>query len=261
MKSISDPTARRITTCAQLLCGITLALLLAQPAYAHAQPADTRTTDSTATAETYQTIYLVNLTQQNDRNDVQTALRNMLGKARIYGVPSQNAITIRGSAEDVQLAQKICADLDRPKRVYRLTFTIHDAGSGQHADAHHFALVVTSGDKTTFKQGSKVPIVTGTYEAGTPSQTTQLQYQDVGLNIEASVDAYADGVVRLRSRIEQSNVAEEKSGIGSQDPVLTQTVLDGTASLTPGKPFVLGSIDTPGSTHQQEIEVVADLVH
>jgi type II secretory pathway component GspD/PulD (secretin) len=262
MKSISDPTARRITTCAQLLCGITLALLLAQPACAHAQPADTKTTDSTATAETYQTIYLVNLTQQNDLNDVQTALRNMLGKGKdLYGIPSQNAITIRGSAEDVQLAQKICADLDRPKKVYRLTFTIHDAESGQHADAHHFVLVVASGGKTTFKQGSKVPIVTGTYDAGTPSQTTQLQYQDVGLNIEASVDAYADGGLRLRSKIEQSSVAEEKSGIGSQDPVLTQTVLDGTAHLTPGKPFVLGSIYIPGSTRQQEIEVVADLVH
>jgi len=261
MKSISDPTARRITTCAQLLGGITLALLLAKPACAHAQPADTRTTDSTASAETYQTIFFVNLTQQNELSEVQTALHNMLPKIKAYAIPSQNAIAVRGSAEDVQLAQKICADLDRPKKVYRLTFTIRDVESAQHADAHHFALVVASGGKTIFKQGSKVPIVTGTYDAGTPSQTTQLQYQDVGLSIEASVDAYADGGLRLHSKVEQSNVAEEKSGIGSQDPVLTQTVLDDTSHLTPGKPFVLGSIYIAGTTRQQEIEVVADLVH
>ena len=260
MKSISHPTARRITNCAHLLCGITLAFLLTQPTHALGQPADTKTADSTATAETYQTIYLTNLTQQNDRNDVQTALRNMLGKAKIYGVPSQNAITIRGSAEDVQLAQKICADLDRPKKVYRLTFTIHDVESGQRADAHHFALVVTSGDKTTFKQGSKVPIVTGNFDVATSSANTQVQYQDVGLSIEAGVDAYADGGLRLRSKIEQSSVAEEKSGVGTQDPVVRQTVLDGTASLTPGKPFVLGSIYVPGTARQQEIEVVAELV-
>jgi hypothetical protein len=37
-------------------------------------------------------------------------------------------------------------------------------------------------------------------------------------------------------------------------------VLDGTASLTPGKPFVLGSIYVPGTARQQEIEVVAELV-
>jgi len=261
MKSISDPTARRITTCAQLLCGITLALLLAQPACAHAQAADTKSTDPAPSAETYQTIYLNNLTQQNDLNEIQSALRNMLPKAKLYGIPSQNAIAVRGTAEDVQLAQKICADLDRPKKVYRLTFTIRDAESAQHADAHHFALVVASGGKTIFKQGSKVPIVTGNFDTATSSANTQVQYQDVGLSIEAGVDAYADGGLRLRSKIEQSSVAEEKSGIGTQDPVVRQTVLDGTASLTPGKPFVLGSIDVPGSTRQQEIEVVADLVH
>jgi hypothetical protein len=52
------------------LGGITLALLLAQPAYIHAQPADTKTTEPTATAETYQTIYLTNLTQQNDLSEL-----------------------------------------------------------------------------------------------------------------------------------------------------------------------------------------------
>jgi type II secretory pathway component GspD/PulD (secretin) len=242
-----------------MLSGITLALFLAQPAYIHAQPADTKTTEPTA--ETYQTIYLTNLTQQNDLNEVQGALRNMLPKAKLYGIPSQNAIAVRGTAEDVQLAQKICADLDRPKKVYRLTFTIHDAESGQPAEARHFTLVIASGGKATFKQGSKVPIVTGTYDTATPSQSSQVQYQDVGLSIEASVDAYADGGLRLRSKIEQSSVAEEKSGLSAQDPKMTQTVVDGTASLTPGKPFVLGSIYVPGSTRQQEIEVVADLVH
>jgi type II secretory pathway component GspD/PulD (secretin) len=244
-----------------LLGGITLALFLAQPAYIHAQSADTKTTEPTASAETYQTIYLTNLIQQNDLNEVLTALRNMLPKARVYGIPSQNAIAVRGTAEDVRLAQKICEDLDRPKKVYRLTFTIHDAESGAHTDAHHFDLVVASGGRTTFKQGSKVPILTGTSDTGAPAQTSQVQYQDVGLSIEASVDAYADGGLRLRSKVEQSDVSQDKSGFSAQDPIFRQTVLDGTASLTPGKPFVLGSIYVPGSTRQQEIEVVADLVH
>ena len=236
MKLISDPTARRKTNCAQLLGGITLALLLSQPAGIHAQPSAPKTTEPTASTETYQTIYLTNLTQQNDLNEVQTAVRNMLPKIKTYGIQSQNAIAVRGSAEDVQLAQKICADLDRPKKVYRLTFTIRDAESAQHADAHHFALVVASGGKTIFKQGSKVPIVTGNFDTATSSANTQVQYQDVGLSIEAGVDAYADGGLRLRSKIEQSSVAEEKSGIGTQDPVVRQTVLDGTASLTPANP-------------------------
>jgi len=130
------------------------------------------------------------------------------------------------------------------------------------ASSHNprFTLVVASGGKTVFKQGSKVPIVTGTYDAATPSQNPQVQYQDVGLSIEASVDAEADGDLRLRSKVEQSDVSADKSGFSAQDPILRQTVLDDTGRLTPGKPFNLGSIYVPGSTRQQEIEVVAELV-
>ena len=45
-----------------------------------------------------------------------------------------------------------------------------------------------------------------------------------------------------------------------QDPILRQTVLDATTNLTPGKATVLGSLDIPGSTRHEEIEVAAELV-
>ena len=44
-----------------------------------------------------QTFYLTNAWQQNDLNDVQTALRNVLPNAKVYGVASQNAIVMRGT--------------------------------------------------------------------------------------------------------------------------------------------------------------------
>jgi hypothetical protein len=56
-------------------------------------------------------------------------------------------------------------------------------------------------------------------------------------------------------------VSEEKSGVGPQDPVVRQNVLNGTSTLALGKPLVLGSIEVPGSTRRQEIEVLAEAVH
>ncbi len=44
-----------------------------------------------------QTFYLTNAWQQNDLNDVQTALRNVLPNAKVYGVASQNAIVMRAT--------------------------------------------------------------------------------------------------------------------------------------------------------------------
>ena len=84
---------------------------------------------------------------------------------------------------------------------------------------------------------------------------SQVQYLDVGLNIEASLDGD-----RLRSKVEQTGVAEEKSGIGSQDPIVRQTTIEATSDMAPGKTLVLGSLDIPGTTRHQEIEATAELV-
>jgi hypothetical protein len=163
----------------------------------------------------------------------------------------------------MQLAQKIVADLDRTKKTYRLIYTITQTEEGKRVGEQHFALLVVSGGKTWLKQGNRLPIVTGyvggSGDAGSSKQDSQVTYVDVGLNIEASLDGYPDGV-RLHSKVEQSGLADEKSGIGVQDPVIRQSTLDATSTLEPGKPLVLGSLDMPGSTRHMDVAVVSELV-
>src|SRR6185312_10781139 len=62
-----------------------------------------------------QTFYLTNVAQQNDFTDIQTALRNMFQTAKIYGVASQDAIIMRGTPDELLLAQKLVDDLDKAK--------------------------------------------------------------------------------------------------------------------------------------------------
>ncbi|HEY1901304.1 MAG TPA: cohesin domain-containing protein [Terracidiphilus sp.] len=62
-----------------------------------------------------QTFYLTNAWQQSDLTDVQTAVRNILTGIKIYGVPSQNAIVIRGTPDELLLAQKLINDLDKAR--------------------------------------------------------------------------------------------------------------------------------------------------
>lgn len=62
-----------------------------------------------------QTFYLTNVAQQNDFTDIQTALRNMFQTAKIYGVASQDAIIMRGTPDELLLAQKLIDDLDKAK--------------------------------------------------------------------------------------------------------------------------------------------------
>jgi type II secretory pathway component GspD/PulD (secretin) len=239
-------------------------LLLFAPlaTHAYAQSPVAKLADLSSANEkpsSYKTFYLSNLTRQQDAEEIQTDLRNMLPMAKLYYVPSQSALSVRGSADDIALAQKMLADLDRPRKAYRLTYTVTETGSGQPGGAQHVTLIVTSGGMTDFKQGSKVPIVTGIYPQGEQPQHSDVQYQDVGLEIEATLNGYADGV-HLRSKIAQSNVSDEKSGIGVEDPVFHQTTLEGTATLVPGKPLILGSLDIPGTNRRQQVEVVSEAI-
>jgi hypothetical protein len=219
-------------------------------AVAQAQAADEKTGP-----QIYQTLYLTNLTQQNDANEIISDLRNMLPNVKLYYVPSQSAISIRSTAEEIALAQKILSDLDKTKKIYRLTYTMTERDSGKTIGVQHYSIVVASGSKTDFKQGSRVPVSI----AGSNAPSENVTYLDVGQEIEASLDGYFDGV-RLRTRVVQSSIAEDKSLVGPQDPVIRQTSLEGTSTLVQGKPLVLGSLDVPGTTRHQEVEVVSELV-
>jgi hypothetical protein len=178
----------------------------AQTATTESGPAEEKTS-----VEAYQTFYLTSLTEPREANDVVNDLRNMLPKARFYYLASEGAISMRGASEDVALAQKVLADVDRTRKVYRLTYTITEMDASKAMGTQHVALVVATDGKTTMKQGSRVPIVIGSVDAQVSAVNSQVQYVDVGLNIEASVEGSADGL-RLRSTVEQSSMADEKSG-------------------------------------------------
>jgi general secretion pathway protein D len=77
--------------------------------------ADTRAKRNELGEQAVQTFYLTNAWQQNDLNDVQTALRNVMPSAKVYGVQSQNAIVMRGTPDELLLAQKLINDLDKAR--------------------------------------------------------------------------------------------------------------------------------------------------
>jgi type II secretory pathway component GspD/PulD (secretin) len=252
----------RWLTAAAVIAVATLGAAMLPPgASAQTKPEDTQPSDAKPAAptapETVRTIFLNNASEQNDFNDIQTDLRNVLPKAKIYGIQTQNAITLRATAEDMETAQKLVADLDQPRKLYRLTYTITDIDGGKRLGSQQFTLLVTSGEKSTFKQGSRVPIVTGTTFGET--QNTQVQYLDVGLAIEASVSGSPDSL-NMHTKIEESSLAEERPVTTAQDPVVRQTVFDESSQLSHGKPLTLGSLDLPGTTRSQQVEVVAELV-
>jgi general secretion pathway protein D len=76
---------------------------------------NTRSKRTELDEQAVQTFYLTNAWQQNDLNDVQTALRNVLTQIKVYGLASQNALVVRGTPDELLLAQKLIGDLDKAR--------------------------------------------------------------------------------------------------------------------------------------------------
>jgi general secretion pathway protein D len=63
-----------------------------------------------------QTFYLTNSSQANDTNEIFNAVRQVLPQeTKAFMIPSQNAIVVRGTQDDLLLAEKLINDLDRTK--------------------------------------------------------------------------------------------------------------------------------------------------
>jgi type II secretory pathway component GspD/PulD (secretin) len=267
MKRNHDAKGRTRVRFAAGVFGVALVLILAGPVASGQtaeKPASVPQDSSSGHVDLrpYQSFPLTNLGgSQNDANEIVVATRNLLDPSvKLYLVPNQNTMVMRGTPDQLALAQRIIKELDRPKKAYRLTYTITEMEAGKRVGVQHFSMIVTEGQKTVLKQGSKVPIVTGSYSAtGNSAAQTQITYLDVGMNFDASLDECANGA-KLRTKVEQLSIAEQVSGVGAQDPVIRQSSLEGTSFLTLGKPLVLGSLDISGSTRHLDVEVEMELV-
>ena len=147
--------------CLATLAATLLAAVSSAPASAQTLPTVPCAPEVRHEPDTYATIRLTNMTEQKEANDLQTDLRNILPRTRVYHMAAQSAISLSGTAADLELARKIIADLDQPRKVYRLTFSLVEMENGKRtaAPARSYLLVTPSGERTSVKLGNRVPLV------------------------------------------------------------------------------------------------------
>ncbi|HUZ04544.1 MAG TPA: secretin N-terminal domain-containing protein, partial [Acidobacteriaceae bacterium] len=78
---------------------------------------DTRQKRTELSQQAVQTFYLTNVAAANDLNEVLNAVRNLMDTTvKLQAVPSQDAIVMRGTPDQLLLAQDIIDDLDKAKQ-------------------------------------------------------------------------------------------------------------------------------------------------
>ncbi len=83
------------------------------------------------------TFYLSNLSQPTELQDVVNAMRTILEVSRIQQLPSQGAIVVRGTPDQVALAQKLVDDLDKAKPEVLIDVAVMEVSRDKMKHARH----------------------------------------------------------------------------------------------------------------------------
>jgi len=282
---------------------------------------NTRTKRTDLDSQAVQTFYLTNASQANDANELVVAIRNLLDPSvKIYVVPSQNAIVMRATPDELLIAQKLLNDLDRarPEVVvdvavlevnknveHNLGITLPQSasvsvqatttttsgstptsgtGTGTttpptlnslaHLNANNVIVNIspatvnalfsdadtrvlqnpsiraTDGQRATMKIGSKIPIATGSYNAGVSTGVasigvqTQFTYIDIGVNIDMTPTVHFDREITLKMKIEVLSHISDVTISNVTEPVIGQRSSEQVITLKDGEPSLLAGIIT-----------------
>jgi len=110
------------------------------------------------------------------------------------------------------------------------------------------------GQQAKLKIGDRIPIATGSFQAGVgvgavgtaglvnPLVNTQFQYQDVGVNIDMTPRVHPNHDVSLKIKIEVSSVTGTSTIGGISQPIISQRVVEHDIRLGDGQAYILGGL-------------------
>ena len=197
-----------------------------------------------------QTFYLTNAAQQNDANEIFTALRNLLDpSAKLALIPTQNAFVLRATPDQLLLAQKLLNDLDRAKpevvidvavlavnrdKVRKLGITLPQSFglTPTGTTSSTTSSSSTSGNSTT--TGSTTGSNTGTTSNLTLNNLANLNANNFNVSVTGGqVDALltdTDTKILQNPRIRATDGQRATLKIGSRIPVATGSYSAGVAT-------------------------------
>jgi hypothetical protein len=136
---------------------------------------------------------------------------------------------------------------------YKVDFTIRDTGDAGGKTGRKYSLLVNHNQKTVFKVGNRVPVVSG--GTGGVGGNAQFTYIDVGLNIDC-VLAEAGSKFAMHADLDISTaVMPDKSPNAANAPTISQIKLSLDTIVAPGKPTVVASFDDPVTSRKFDLDV------
>jgi hypothetical protein len=144
---------------------------------------------------------------------------------------------------------------------YKVDLLLSEMEDGKRLNTRSYSMLIQSDDTGRIRQGNRVPINVGNIAPPSSSNmsayaVTQIQYTDVGMNIDCRLNEREQRVL-LNTTVEISSVAPEQgTSAALSNPVIRQARYQIPAIVQPGKQTVLTSVDEFDSKKRMQIEVL-----
>ena len=146
-------------------------------------------------------------------------------------------------------------DLDAS--AYKIDLNIRGGSeAGNIKGDRRYTLLLDGNGKGTFRAGDRVPYATGTVKPndGSAAVSTQYQYADVGVNIDARLREMGEKVF-LTADFDLSTLSQHEKAVGA-NPTISSIRVAVNTLLPVGKRTVVASIDDQVSSRKLEIEAM-----
>jgi len=143
-----------------------------------------------------------------------------------------------------------------PTSTYKLEYVFSEVQDGKRINARSYTALVRLMYKGSIRLGKRVPVVATSSKEG-----NQIQYLDIGVNIDCRVEQELESGITLFTNVETSSLAHEPPGENRTDnPVIRQVRYQVDSVVPLGKSTLLGSADEVDGTRRLQIEVTATKV-
>jgi general secretion pathway protein D len=132
--------------------------------------------------------YITNTTQPQELNEISTAVRAVTNLRQVFVYAAQNAIIVRGTVDQVALAEKLFLDLDKPRSEVVVDVIVMEANRSRTRD---LAATIQSGGVSGFRVpiafSPRESITTGTEGAIVLDSVGKINTQDFSLTLPSGL--------------------------------------------------------------------------
>ncbi len=211
-------------------------------------------------------LYFSNLSQPTELQDVVNTLRVVAEIARIQQILSARVLVVKGTPEQLALAEKLVDEIDKAKKRfggvgYRLDFKVSESEGDKKPRFRIYSLVTEARDIAKLSIGRQLPAQS---QSEAPPENKRSPDTVAGRNIECRIFSENERTIELHVDVAFSNsdtretAKDEQAGLnGRVNPDPTQVRVKDTVTLELGKPTVISVLDDPDNERTFQIEVTA----